>query len=1082
MGDGAPKQDEETKRGILPSQFMRRLRPEYYSDTRDRTDYQLDASLLEYHLETLTSRNETHAFEIFCRKLCERAICPNLRPQTGPDGGGDSKADTETTPVADEISDLYYEGEANSGREHWAFAFSAKQRWKQKIIDDVQGLIDTGRRYDRIICVTSRFAKAKDRAKLETELSAKAGLPVTIHDRSWIVAEVIEHGRKDIAYNYLGIGTEVTDASRLGPTDYSRVQQLEAVEAELGDPDGYRGLEQHRVLDALLAAKLARGIEKPRVDIDGRFARAIRLADRHGTLHQRIEARYEQVWTAYWWFDDFAFLDSEYGAIEQLANDAGHARTLGFLVNLGQLLFNAVMHDHLDRSACQLDRRIAAIVALLQPMAADGERPNNQLEAEAALCHIAMNEAALAGDGEALSEVWQRFAAILDRAEGLGEFDATRVIKLITVAERVAGDDPAYALLVDKLADFVAARTGEAQGALILLRRAEKLGLGRHFEMIRLLSKAAMRLTKKEHSADLTDALCLLTVAYRSAGLLWAARATCIFALSAFIIDAEEGGRLPLRFAVVAKIWATLSLDLHHFADFVVAMGLVRGATEALPFSDKDRAKFRRDAQDFEIIAASQIVNLPDAELARLSDWPDIFDQAQLIMPRTALLYALGYENVLRADQSIPPTETEKGVKEMFSSLASQPAGTQGAATGPILYAPNVPQTISTTLIGMQVEIRSSGSDHAILAAEAVAGSLEAFFATTIEHQVMPHTERFAIDVVENAAIERPSFSVDRDTMRARLAWPADLPPTRYGEQAIIRDLWVDIAAELLAATCFVPHSERVLTALVSDERVMGRMALVTTAANSYHRMNGRYLTRPGDLSDAAPASYPPRAPRPVIEKIDLVAMAAARSGRSADEHRVREPAAESHRKLGVRSIIDVHLWDQAAWRGAGFDQNGPGYPPLFALIFENEAAATKTFERWRDDVGIYDEQDRIRLSLIRRLPDRDPCHYSIQLSANALPGELESGQMIGFTVRSLIVQAKSDENLENFLGSYRHYRAYYLIPAIWHEGMAEPNFLTNMPILKRQLNIVDAADVTDQQIEWIAVKQSLEPDEGRGG
>ena len=115
MADGAPEQDEETKHGILPSQFMRRLRPEYYSDTRDRTDYQLDASLLGYHLETLTSRNETHAFEIFCRKLCERTICPNLRPQTGPDGGGDSKADTETTPVADEISDLYYEGEANSG-------------------------------------------------------------------------------------------------------------------------------------------------------------------------------------------------------------------------------------------------------------------------------------------------------------------------------------------------------------------------------------------------------------------------------------------------------------------------------------------------------------------------------------------------------------------------------------------------------------------------------------------------------------------------------------------------------------------------------------------------------------------------------------------------------------------------------------------------------------------------------------------------------------------------------------------------------------------------------------------------------
>ena len=51
----------------------------------------LDAPLLEYHLESLTQRNQAHVFEIFCRKLCERAIARNLRPQTGPDGGGDSR-------------------------------------------------------------------------------------------------------------------------------------------------------------------------------------------------------------------------------------------------------------------------------------------------------------------------------------------------------------------------------------------------------------------------------------------------------------------------------------------------------------------------------------------------------------------------------------------------------------------------------------------------------------------------------------------------------------------------------------------------------------------------------------------------------------------------------------------------------------------------------------------------------------------------------------------------------------------------------------------------------------------------------
>src|SRR3990172_2451693 len=100
VGDGDGHVDRGAPR-VSPSKFMRDIRPEYYSDTEERASYVLSASTLECHLESITARNQTHDFEIFCRKLCERTICPNLRPQTGPDGGGDSKADTETYPVAE---------------------------------------------------------------------------------------------------------------------------------------------------------------------------------------------------------------------------------------------------------------------------------------------------------------------------------------------------------------------------------------------------------------------------------------------------------------------------------------------------------------------------------------------------------------------------------------------------------------------------------------------------------------------------------------------------------------------------------------------------------------------------------------------------------------------------------------------------------------------------------------------------------------------------------------------------------------------------------------------------------------------
>ncbi|MEJ8308029.1 hypothetical protein [Agrobacterium larrymoorei] len=91
-----------------PSKLMRVRRPERYSDSERVDAYRLSESELRNHLDTLTDRNQHKDFENFCRKLCERELAPNLRPQTGPEGGGDGKVDTETYPVALDIAERWY--------------------------------------------------------------------------------------------------------------------------------------------------------------------------------------------------------------------------------------------------------------------------------------------------------------------------------------------------------------------------------------------------------------------------------------------------------------------------------------------------------------------------------------------------------------------------------------------------------------------------------------------------------------------------------------------------------------------------------------------------------------------------------------------------------------------------------------------------------------------------------------------------------------------------------------------------------------------------------------------------------------
>jgi hypothetical protein len=168
-----------------PRELLRARRPEQFSDSVIIEESQLDRATLDHHLETLTNRNQETELERFARALAEREICPNLLPQTGRRGGGDSKVDSETYPVADSLSLAWYVGigaEASSAR--WAFAFSAKKKWRDKINSDIPKLVGTDRKYEKAFFISSQYVPDKARAEVEDDLREKHGLDVRILDRS----------------------------------------------------------------------------------------------------------------------------------------------------------------------------------------------------------------------------------------------------------------------------------------------------------------------------------------------------------------------------------------------------------------------------------------------------------------------------------------------------------------------------------------------------------------------------------------------------------------------------------------------------------------------------------------------------------------------------------------------------------------------------------------------------------------------------------------------------------------------------------------------------------------------------------
>jgi hypothetical protein len=67
---------------------MRDRHPDLFSDSFSEVEYEVEREVLSYHLETLTNQKDETAFENFAQRLCEKFIAPNIRPQTGPVGGG----------------------------------------------------------------------------------------------------------------------------------------------------------------------------------------------------------------------------------------------------------------------------------------------------------------------------------------------------------------------------------------------------------------------------------------------------------------------------------------------------------------------------------------------------------------------------------------------------------------------------------------------------------------------------------------------------------------------------------------------------------------------------------------------------------------------------------------------------------------------------------------------------------------------------------------------------------------------------------------------------------------------------------
>ncbi|QUS59052.1 hypothetical protein [Pseudovibrio brasiliensis] len=1052
-----------------PSRYMRERHPDLFSDTVSEVTYEVGREQLSYHLETLTNQKNETVFENFAQRLCEKFIAPNIRPQTGPVGGGDGKTDAETFPVSSEVADRWFVPDNDKAGERKAFAFSAKKTWRPKVKSDVTAIAGTKRDYDQIIFVTNQFVPAKKSADLQDALFKEHGIPVTILDRTWLLDRIFKHNSMDIAVEELGIGKGTEkQTKKLGPNDTKRTAELDALEAKIADGSQYQGQPTTLVEDARHAALLARGLEHSSADVNGRFDRALRLARDKDLKKLELTIAYEWAWTSHFWYEDHLRTSELYDDVERLALDSNDANDLERLNNLLPLIRMSVHSGAMDASKGKLKDRTTALKSALEALKTQTNRPSNALHAEAMLLMTQVSEKGVEHRDDPLKDIWISFTDIIRQADGLGTFPFTSIAEALTQIGEFIADSNEFDTLFETITDALATRSGEGDAAKKNVQRAyQKLAKGLPYDAIRWFGRAVTRLIKEEYQGDLIDALIGASFAFEEVGLPWAARNYALAAVSQELSEFKRDGSIgALRASVLSRYFET-ELKLGRMPQILSAHELELIVRSAQVRTDGQRRHFDKLQTAHMTQIASLLLQTPVDKLDSITKLPDALKRLALPMSRTALLYLMGNEDLLRTEGWIPEQETSEDAESLMRELHDWGVKAEYPVPDFVL---GETVTFSSNVLGCRIELICANNLVSIGIGEAVLGSLEALLATSLDHRILPQVDHLQLRIAPSDAAGLSPVLTFADIEGEPIGTITHRMVIEYKtkEDVLSFPHWMrDAVLEFMLRFITPQDVETWGKALFEDESALDRTLAFSDVPTMLSNLHGdRAQLSLADWIDSADPIYEVKRteewpPASIPDAIKTFGNTKRGDGLAPKE--IRDSAKRKHSNMRWISPINARKWDKARWNATLFMYSPPGPdtpPPMLGLVFQKRSAAREIFTSLRKRYGDDDVKDDLKITIVRGISSKNPSAYAVMVSHNPDNVTISEENTIAFVSRINRMYPNSTQNLDHFLAEYARHGRYVLFPAQWSNKSAQPEPIPNLPIGKHNLTVLNAWEI----------------------
>jgi hypothetical protein len=1035
--------EQEPKRPSV-SEFYRKLRPENFSDSQQITEYKLPYETLAFELDRLTTNQKQDQFEVLCRRLCEKFIVPNLIPQVGPTGGGDGKTDSETYPVAENISQKWYVPENGWDKDQkWAFAISAKKTWKTKLFDDVEKIVATERGYTRVYFLTNQMPSSRLKKEAQEKWQLDFNIEVVILDAKWILEKIYSNGLTNLAVESLNLSNGFLEThGNIGNNDAERSLMLEELEEKIADPKRYFEYDFQLVDDAIEAAIISRTLERPKQAVEGKFERALRLCTKVDNDKQLIRIYYQRAWTYVNWYDDYEKFLADYLAFKKLINKDSGINELENLYTLHNLLRNVQASGHFDLSNAGIDliQERNFLLEMLGHASADGLRPASALSARTfrALEELINGMA----NQQDVSAFVTELTLIFNECDGYLDYPFDNFKDSALFFGEYLSEDENFDDLVMAVASASEKRSSElSAGRVFFDRGLQKFNSKLHKEAIVYFGKAVLKLAKEETQYTMLLTLRALAECYGNIGLYWAANNCLISAAAIAFKPWFQKGTITKKAYDCVNELAMNEMQIGRVPSIINWYELLKVISLQVEVEQVE-GKIPDDILINSFLAI-RMLNFKDPK--KLPGFlPDILKATDLWLSEDAVLYALGQIDVL-----MDPVSKGLGLKneaelhEYFENLATQPFREQIVSGTNLMNGDQ--HFISSGILGCKVTINFEGTDtDLLLVGEMLLAFFEAFMGTSLTG-VYPSAEEVSIYLKK---CEGPFLLNKLDTgSHSKFAFEVGRCEYLPSDREELWSVFLALSAELIGANFVFQDFNGHLNTLFEKEEVSQRLGLIFEHIKFTHVVLGNQPKL--FLSDRFKEGY---VNYPYLRSVPLNYPKSGDKSNMEDE----KPSFEgfeniSHDKRKVYSIIDNQLWDSANWKALGNALYPENHFVIF-MAFEDISKGEKIFEQWIEKFGRVDKDDAIKITLIKGIDEKNPFHYRVGISKSIDFETMNSRDVFHNVFRGLTVQPYDHDNLDKMINSYNSIGEFLFCPASFDMQTNRIDIRFKMGIIKRKL------------------------------